>query len=174
MSHEMDFLRPSRWNFSRDMSEFQKGVNRLFEDLGWSAQGQPLSKKVSGEITFSPACDVEETEANYLLSFDLPGVAKENIKIELNDRDLVVSGEKKEERNEESKNRRFVERSYGSFYRMFTLPSAVGADKIQANFDNGVLKIAIPKIETSKTNRIPIGDAKKSKEGSKDATIHVA
>ena len=156
MSHELDF--------------FQKGVNRLFEDLGWTAQGRALSKKGLGEITFSPACDVEETEANYLLSFDLPGVAKENVKIELNDRELVVSGERKEERNEESKTRRFVERSYGSFYRTFTLPSAVGADKIRASFDNGVLKIAISKSEATKTKQIPIEDAKKGK----DMAIHVA
>jgi len=154
MSHELDLLR----------SEYRKGWNRLFEELGWSApQGQPLSK-------FTPACDVEETEAQYMLSFDLPGVAKENIKIELNGRELSVSGERNEERNEESKTRKFVERSYGSFYRMFTLPSTVGAEQIQANFDNGVLKVAIPKAAASTTKQIPIGDAKRGK----DATIHVA
>jgi HSP20 family protein len=162
MSHELDFFRPSRWNLSRERAEFQKSVSRLFEEMGWTTQEQALPKKSLGEIAFTPACDVEETEGQYLLSFDLPGVAKENIKIELNDRDLVVSGEKKEERKETNKSRRFVERSYGSFYRVFTLPNSMSAEKVQANFENGVLKVSIPKTEATKTKQIPIGDAKTS------------
>jgi HSP20 family protein len=164
MNHELDFFRPSRWNLSRDVSEFQKGVTRLFEDLGWSAQAQgqthALAKPAPSEIAFAPACDVEEIDGQYLLSFDLPGVARENIKIELNDRDLAISGEKKEERKETGKSRRFIERTYGSFYRSFTLPNAMSAEQIHANFENGVLKITIPKTEAAKSKQIPIGDAK--------------
>lgn len=172
MRHELDFFRPSRWSFSRDreISDFQNGINRIFHELGWPTRNQETFGKNSSEVAFAPACDVEETEEGYLLSFDLPGVAKENIKVELNDHDLVVSGERKEERKESSKTRRFVERSYGSFYRLFTLPNAMSAERIHANFENGVLKISIPKTEATKTKQIPIGGVKPATIG-KDVRI---
>jgi HSP20 family protein len=109
---------------------------------------------------FMPACDVEESDQGYLMSFDLPGVKKEDVKIELQENQVTVSGERKQEKKVESKGRVSQERYYGSFCRSFTLPSSVEPSKVEASYDNGVLHIAIPKIHVSASKQIPIKEGK--------------
>jgi HSP20 family protein len=108
--------------------------------------------------TFNPACDVEETENAYLLSFDLPGVSKENVKIEVVDNQLLVAGERKSEKKENSA-RHIVERHHGAFQRAFALPASVDTAKIEASFRDGVLNVTIPKPEAAKPRQIAISAA---------------
>jgi HSP20 family protein len=108
-----------------------------------------------------PAYDVEETDSHYVLSFDLPGMKQEDINIEVQDRVLSISGERKRE----EKGVRHSERFYGRFERQFTLPDNVNADSVEANYEHGVLKIALPKLEEVKPKKVQIG-VNSNKEGS--------
>ncbi len=115
--------------------------------------------------------DVHESETGYFLTFDVPGIAREDIKIEVQGDTLTVSGERKSEAYEDRRAIGPRERGYGFFSRSFTLPEAVDSGKIQANFDNGVLEVAVPKAEAAKARRIEIQSGKTGLLGKlKDAT----
>lgn len=120
--------------------------------------------------SFSPACDVTETDRSYVVSADLPGIKPEDVRIEFQDGNLVISGDRKEETKKEKKNRRIVERRYGSFYRSIALPEDVKVDDIQASFQDGVLKVEIPKPEKSTARRIPIQEKKTASSPSASST----
>jgi HSP20 family protein len=130
-----------------------------FEDL-FEEAFRPLMASERRAWDFTPACDVEETEGHYLLSFDIPGIRKDDVKIEVTDHQLIVSGEKREEQREEKRNRYFSERSWGRFQRSFTLPATVDTSRIEADYADGVLKIAVPKAESVKPRTVRIGEAK--------------
>ena len=149
----MDLFRGNLWQPMRDLMSIQRGINRLFDDVALPAVGGP-------EIAFAPITEVEETDSQWLMKLDLPGVKKENIKIEINDGVLTVGGELKEERKEDKKSRHVSERIYGSFMRSFVLPASVKQDQIEASYENGVLTLAIPKAEAAKAMQIPIGEGK--------------
>lgn len=147
-----------------EMNRLQHRMNRLFE----SVFADPFSVLVSPtrdlaqieEEAFSPPVDVEETDSHYLLSFDLPGVKKDDVKIEVRDNQLIVSGERKQERREKTKGRINEERVYGSFMRSFALPTNVDANKVDASYDNGVLQVQLPKTAVSQAKQIPIKESK--------------
>lgn len=105
---------------------------------------------------WSPAMDVVETEDNYVLRADLPGVSEGDVKIELDENVLTISGERKSAHQETKQGYYRVERAYGSFSRMLTLPEGVDADSISANFDRGVLEVKIPKPEQRKPRKVEI------------------
>lgn len=106
---------------------------------------------------FHPALDIEEREGIYLVSMDIPGMKKEDLKINLSDRTLTVSGE----RNQENKGQgHYYERSYGRFARSITLPENVQSEAIEAHYEDGVLKLVIPKAEEAKAKAIKVQDGK--------------
>lgn len=140
-------------NSGRELSPFFKGLEDIFEEF--------FSPSLTSRQSFSPACDVQETDSHYLMSFDVPGVSKDDIKIELLDNRLTVSGERKyESENDRERGHHVRERYYGSFQRSFTLPTTVDEAKVEANFKDGVLEIAVPKAEAAKSREIRIGDGK--------------
>jgi len=152
----------NRWNENNrelfEVSRLQREIDRMFDDFLTPARTLETNEKSS----YSPACDVEETDSQYLVSFDMPGVSKDNINIEIVDNILTVSGERKSEKVENKKSQHLVERSYGHFRRSFTLPSTIDADRVEANYHDGVLIIGIPKAESSKARQIKIGEEKPS------------
>jgi HSP20 family protein len=150
------------WSPMRELSSLHRGVDRLFEEFMAPMASSSPGTLGDGFSAFNPACDVEETESHYLISFDLPGVSREDVRIELVDNQLVVSGERKEERAEGKRSRHFMERYYGSFKRTFALPSAVDPENIEADYRDGVLRIAIPKAATARPRQIRIGDGKQT------------
>lgn len=106
---------------------------------------------------FQPSCDVQETKDHYLLSFDMPGVKKEDIKIDVQGNSLTISGERhREVKSENTESTWHFERSYGKFERSFSLPSTVATEKIEAQYEDGVLNIALPKAEVAKGRTIQI------------------
>jgi HSP20 family protein len=134
-----DDFEPAKWFddfFSRDLSPFY-GDNRFL----------------------APAIDIDETNEEYLVSADLPGVKKEDISIECAGNQLSISAERKYESVDGKKSDR-RERYYGSYQRSFTLPAGADMDKVEASYDGGVLNIRIPKGEQAKGRRIEIGEAK--------------
>lgn len=131
--------------------------DRLFEQALAVNEGWP-----EGEARFSVKTDVEETEKAFLLNFDLPGMKREDVRIDLAGQVLTVSGERKREFDGGAGATRRIERSYGKFERAFTLPKTVDADKIEAHLENGVLRIALPKVEDAKPRAIEIGNEAKN------------
>lgn len=113
------------------------------------------------ENTFSPACEVSESENNYLMSLDLPGMKIENIKIEVADDILTVSGERSREKSSEDQGKlqRF-EKSYGFFKRSFQLPTTIDGSKVEARYQDGVLEVALPKTEKAKPRTIEVQKGK--------------
>ena len=105
--------------------------------------------------SYTPTVDVKETEESYLFHFDLPGMKKEDISVEINGNQLVVSGERKSEAEENTNGYHRVERSYGRFQRSFQLPDSVDSEKIQGKYKDGVLELTVaktPKIKPKKIN----------------------
>ncbi|MBI3544058.1 MAG: Hsp20/alpha crystallin family protein [Deltaproteobacteria bacterium] len=129
----------------RDLNRMQRQFDDLF---GESA-------------SFQPSVDVEEKDNHYLLRFDMPGVKKGDIKIELQDNVLTISGERRDEREEKDKDRTIrSERFYGVFQRSFTLPPGIKAEQLEADYRDGVLHVAVPKIEVATSQQIKIGEGK--------------
>ncbi len=108
---------------------------------------------------YRPACDIEETEKYILFSLDLPGMKEKDINIEVKDSVLSISGERKKEFSEDSKN--YTGRHYGFFRQSFRIPKNVDQDKIEADYTNGELKIALPKSEEAQARKVEV----KSKKG---------
>jgi HSP20 family protein len=108
---------------------------------------------------WTPAIDIEETPEELRLTAELPGLGPENVEIQVEGGVLTLRGEKLAERVAESGNRRYLvgERSHGSFSRSFRLPRSVSADGIVAEFDNGLLRVRLPKSAEARSRRIPIG-----------------
>jgi HSP20 family protein len=101
----------------------------------------------TGGSTFSPRVDVIESEAAYEVHVAVPGMNKEDFKVEINDNFLTVSGERKFTNEKKDKNYHSVETQYGSFSRSFTLPENADGAKINAKYNNGILELTIPKDE---------------------------
>ncbi len=103
-----------------------------------------------------PDLDVSETDKEFIVRAEVPGIEKDNIDITLTDGLLTIKGEKKHEKEEKEENYHCVERRYGSFARTLRLPSDVEHDKIDASYKDGVLKLVIPKPEKAEAKKIEI------------------
>ncbi len=128
----------------------QDEMNRMFDSLLRS------STVPQSSTDWYPVCDVRETENEFLVRAELPGVAKNDVKINMVNNTLVLRGEKKQETEEKKGNWHHVERAYGTFERTFTLPSHVVAEKIKARFQDGILQIVIPKADEARPREIQI------------------
>lgn len=141
-----------RWEPVRELDSLQGEMNRLFDTFFTNGSGSNGRAR-----RWVPAMDLVETEDALVLTADLPGLGREDVSIEVKDRTLVVSGERRTEHSEKAEGFHRVERSFGGFSRTLTLPDGVAADGIQADFDKGVLEVRIPKPEERKPHRIEIG-----------------
>jgi HSP20 family protein len=103
-----------------------------------------------------PACDVEEADNHFLISLEMAGVPKDQIKVEFHDGQIVISGERRYEAKKKENGQSYSERRYGRFQRAFTLPAGVDADKVEANYQDGVLRLYIPKTESAKPRQIKV------------------
>jgi HSP20 family protein len=103
-----------------------------------------------------PAFDISETEKEYMITGEIPGIDVKDLDITLLDGILTIKGEKKKETEDKDKNYHRIERHYGSFQRNFRLPAKVKTDKLDATYKDGVLKLTIPKAEVTKPKKIEI------------------
>ncbi len=135
----------------RPFEALRKEVDRLFEDFGgdfWQRPFRPfagIERAWPGKLVAAPAVDVSETDKAFEITAELPGLDEKNIEVNVANGGLSIKGEKKEEKEEKNKDYHVSERRYGSFERYFSLPEGVDADKIEASFKNGVLKVMLPK-----------------------------
>jgi len=159
---------PARREGSYPLADLQSEIDRLFDRFSRGFPSLSMGRDLFDWDPFrgsggtfsvtSPHVDVSETDKSYEISAELPGLDEKDIKVELKDDVLTLSGEKKEESEKEEKDYHVSERRFGSFRRSFRLPSGVDQDNVSADFKNGVLKIAMPKSATAqkKSRRIDV------------------
>lgn len=139
-----------RWRPMRDVHSLQVEINRMCEDLWGTREGETQTMRNM------PPADIVEDQDHFSVTLEIPGLKKDEIKVTLQDQTLTISGEKKREAEEKNKTYHRVERSYGTFVRTFELPSDVDANKINAEFKDGILMITLPKSEESKPKEIQV------------------
>ena len=159
---------PSVWrdNPSSLMDRFADEMERIFENFGFGQgrlapfAGRGLLRGLGegGTQTWSPSIEVFEREGQLFVRAELPGINKDNAKVEVTNEGLVISGERRSEHEEKGQGFYRSERSYGRFYRLVPLPDGVDPEKVKAQFKDGELRVEIPLPETmQRRNReIPI------------------
>lgn len=129
-------------------------LNQLSKELDRSFRGSENSDIATSDWT--PAVDIKETEDAFVIVADIPGVDPKNIEVHMENGVLSIKGERESEKKEEKEGYKRVERSYGSFYRRFSMPESADAAKINAKSKNGVLEITIPKHEKEQPRKIEV------------------
>lgn len=138
---------------------FRNEMDRLFDRFGFASWPSfpsfpSLFEKSAGFSFNVPAVDVTEDDKGYKIEAELPGLDEKDIEVTVNGDLLVLKGEKRQEKEEKTKNTYVNERSYGSFQRVFSLPEGVDRSKIAADFSKGVLAVTLPKTaETQKQQK---------------------
>ena len=128
---------------------FSTEMTRLFNTLLTGSDESPQR--------WSPAIDLAEADDHFVLRADVPGMSEEDIKIEIRDATLTISGERKAEHERSERGFYRIERAFGRFQRQLTLPEGIDPGAVTADFDEGVLSVRIPKPEKVKPQRIAIG-----------------
>ncbi|MBI2058323.1 MAG: Hsp20/alpha crystallin family protein [Nitrospirae bacterium] len=137
-----------RWIPAAEGSDLNRAMDRFF--------GRPLFNLFDGADTELPRADVSETEDAYQFEIDVPGLDKNDLKVELKESVLTVSGEYKEEKDEKNKAYLSRERLLGRFARSFVVPGDIDDKKLKAEFKSGILRILLPKTERARSREIPI------------------
>ena len=143
-----------RWEPSREVYGFRDHVNRMLADA-FRGLGNPADAE-STMGAWGPPVDIYEKDGHLVLDVELPGVDVKDIDVRVENNTLTLSGERRRDDEIKDDNLHRVERCYGSFTRSFSLPSTVDRDKIKAEYNNGVLKLALPKKEEAKPRQISI------------------
>ena len=139
-----------RWEPARELHSIQQEMNQLFGtffDSPAGGNGGRLGRWI-------PAIDLIEEGDHYVLRADLPGLNEDDVKVELEDNVLTISGERRSEHEDKKEGYYRIERASGGFSRSLTLPEGVDSDSVHANFDKGVLEVSIPKPEQRKPRRV--------------------
>ena len=143
----------------QELEDFGNRIGRwmhhpdLLERTGFAVSRAPFSTDAT---EWAPVVEVVESDGEYVLTAELPGMAKEDVTVSIDENVLTIKGEKKLEREEERERWHIREREYGMFERSFTLPQRVLGEKITAKHHDGVLEVHIPKDPEAKGRRIEI------------------
>ena len=145
-----------KWNPARELMSIEKEFNKLFNTFsnkfGISNEGENEMENA----VWAPLTDISEDNENYYLNLDVPGVDKNDVKISYSNGNLVIKGERKDEKETKKSEYHRIERSFGKFFRSFTLPEKIKEDKIEAKFKDGALSIVIPKADEVKPREIEV------------------
>lgn len=132
----------------RSMTDLENEMDRWMNGSLWPDELESSD--------FSPAVNFKENNNNYVIEFDIPGIKKEDVKIELENNRLTVSGERSDKKEEKDSRHLLAETFYGSFMRTFNLPNAVDENKVDARYESGVLTVTIPKSAATKSKEIKV------------------
>jgi HSP20 family protein len=136
----------------RDVLGLQNRMNALFQDYSRnSGEGDSLTT-----ASFVPPVDIYEDEHKVVLKLEIPGIAKDDLDIRVENNTLTVRGERKFEKEEKEENFHRVERRYGSFFRAFTLPTTVNSESTKAEYENGILRLTLEKRAEAKPKQIKV------------------
>ncbi|HET7212165.1 MAG TPA: Hsp20/alpha crystallin family protein [Terriglobia bacterium] len=146
-----------RWEPFRDLVSTQDRFNQLFNGTFARAFGDQHELSPGAWV---PAVDIYETDDSVVLKAELPGINPDDVEIRVEDSTLYLKGERKFEKEVKEENLHRVERSYGTFARTFALPNTIDADKVKAEYQNGILTLTMPKHEEAKPRTIKINVSK--------------
>ena len=152
-----------RWDPFRDLATLRERMNRLFEET-YTSRGEEKDLVAS---TWNPSVDIYETENALVMKAELPGIDENDIELKIEDNTLTLKGDRKFEKETKEENYHRIERSYGSFYRSFTLPRNIDQDKIKAECENGILKVTLPKKAELKPKKVKILKPKSASKNQK-------
>ena len=156
---------PSAWNISPfgTLQRLSDEMDRFFGDLGFGRQtpGSSLSRAASAEL-WAPQIDVFQRNNELIIKADLPGLKKDDVKVDVTDDAITIQGERREEHEEEREGIYRSERSYGNFYRAVPLPQGAMPEQAKATFNNGVLEIRMPAApeQVTRGRRLEISEKK--------------
>jgi HSP20 family protein len=145
---------PKRVTPLRPAGQLRRDIDRLFKDFGLDYWRSPSRRSIfdieplwGRQLSWpaAPAVDITESDKAYDVAAELPGMKEENIEVKVAHGNLIIKGEKLEEKEEKEKDYYVSERHFGSFERRFRLPEGVDVEKIEASFKNGVLTVTLPK-----------------------------
>lgn len=142
-----------KWDPFRELEDVTNRLNRIF--------GQSLARSESGQnmlavADWAPSVDISETDSEYLIKGEIPGVKKEDVKVTIQDGMLTIQGERKQEKEEKGKKFHRVERSYGSFMRSFRVPDDADENSVKAEFKDGMLNVTLAKSVKAKPKAIEV------------------
>jgi len=140
------------WDPFREVSSLQRRLNSLFDDYS-RQQGEGTPASIG---SFVPAVDIYEDEHKVALSLEVPGIAQNDLDVQIENNTLTVRGERKFASNQKEENFHRIERRYGSFVRSFTLPSTIDTASVNAHYDNGVLRIDLAKKAETRPKQVKI------------------
>ena len=143
-------LRPWRGTALRPLEDLYRDMDSLVQHLFGD------ENRAAARENFAPSMNVSETELQYEVSADLPGIKPEEVSVELHEGQLTISGKRESEQEETGKTFHRIERQYGEFRRTIALPLPVDEQKITAAYKDGVLTVVVPKSEKVKPTRIPV------------------
>jgi HSP20 family protein len=128
------------------LKEATSELDRMFETSAWPTFRWPVfrTRPAAEAATWFPEVDVFEKDNRLVTKIDLPGMKKEDVKVEVTDGHLAISGERRTEAEEKKENFYRCEREYGSFYRAIPLPDGVKLEDVKASFSDGVLEVSVP------------------------------
>ncbi|MGH8387365.1 MAG: Hsp20/alpha crystallin family protein [Pseudomonas sp.] len=145
---------PTTSDLWRPLEKLRQQVDHLFDEFNRGSGLSPFSRGLFDVEPFwrrelighgLPAVDITEKDKSFEITAELPGMDQKNIELKLSNGNLIIKGEKKEDKEEKRKGYYLSERHYGSFERVFNLPKGVDVEKIEASFSKGVLNISLPK-----------------------------
>lgn len=158
----------ARWNPLYELNQLERNMNRWFRrpSREWEGEADFLTT-----TEFAPPVDVYEDANKLTFKMEIPGIKQEDVDVRLDGNTLIISGQRNFEKEEKRESFRRLERQYGSFSRSFDLPASADRDRINANYDTGMLRIDIPKREEARGKQIQIGggESKGGKEVKKAA-----
>ena len=143
-----------RWDPFRELDDLQNRLSTMFGRAPVKNEGERQEALRVAE--WAPLVDITEDAKEYLIKAELPDIKKEEVKINVQNDVLSISGERKYEKEEKDKKFHRIERAYGSFLRSFTIPEDADPEKVSAEFENGLLRVHIPKTERSKPKSIEV------------------
>ena len=144
-----------RYDPFRDLRTLQEEVNRLFS----TNLTRAFDDEGIGRGAWAPTVDIYENKDQIVLEAELPGMKQEDFDLSIENNVITLRGERKFQKTDETDNYHRVERSYGAFTRSFTLPQTVSAEGATAEYNNGVLRVTLPKREETKARRIQVSGA---------------
>ena len=144
----------TRWSPWKELEDMEKRLSTMFGRAPVTTDGD--KKEAISVAQWSPLVDITEDDKEYVVKAEIPEMKKEDIKINVHDDVLTMSGERKYEKEEKGKKYHRVERAYGSFMRSFTLPEDADGSKISAEYKDGLLKVHLPKSEQTKKKAIEV------------------
>ena len=144
----------TRWSPWKELEDMEKRLSTIFGRGAMPPSGE--KKEAISVAEWSPLVDITEDDKEYSIKAEIPEIKKEDIKINVHDDVLSISGERKYEKEEKGKKYHRVERAYGSFMRSFTLPEDADGSKVNAEYKDGVLKVHLLKSEKAKPKTIEV------------------